>query len=136
MRLRAGPLRGYFRNRGENYRGIDELNELIDAPAQNVSRARSAQRAAGPLRDRTWERELASDADVAGLGALFALNNLELDLGALIEGGTAEIIGVYEHVFAAVVRGDEAETFIRIEKFNCTFLHAVHIPHIDAFVKP
>ena len=66
--------------------------------------------------------------DAAGLWALLALDDLKLDLGALVEAGATQVIGVDKHVLAARVRCDEAEALVCIEKLNRTGLHASPIP--------
>jgi hypothetical protein len=32
---------------------------------------------------------------------------------------------VHEHIFAAIIRGDEAEAFHIVEKFNCSCCHCL-----------
>src|SRR4051794_22882745 len=59
----------------------------------------------------------------AGLGTLLSLDDLELDLRALLQHGAADVVGVNEHVLPATVRRDETKTLGRVEKLHRTFLH-------------
>src|SRR5690349_21615538 len=61
--------------------------------------------------------------DGAGLGALLSLNDLELDLGALVEDSASDVVGVNEYVLAATLRRDEPKTLGNVEKLDRTFLH-------------
>src|SRR3954469_5301694 len=59
----------------------------------------------------------------AGLGTLLSLDDLELDLRALLQHGAADVVGVNEHVLPASIRRDETKTLRRVEKLHRTFLH-------------
>jgi hypothetical protein len=63
------------------------------------------------------------DLDVAGLRALLALDHLELDLGTLLDRGSAEIVDVDEDILSALVWSDEAETLGRVEELDGTVFH-------------
>src|SRR4051794_22487668 len=68
----------------------------------------------------------------AGLGTLLSLDDLELDLRALLQHGAADVVGVNEHVLPATVRRDETKTLGRVEKLHRTFLHLRVLVSISA----
>ena len=56
---------------------------------------------------------------VHGVEALGALLHLENDLVAFVQGNAGTGL-MNEDVLAAIVRGDETETFLRVEELHCT----------------
>lgn len=60
---------------------------------------------------------------VAGLWALLSLDDVKLHLGALVEDGSADVIGMDEYIFPAAVGSDESKALVCIEKLNRTCLH-------------
>src|SRR3954468_10500246 len=70
--------------------------------------------------------KLACHADVAGLRSFLSLGGVELDLIAFFERLEARGLDsaeVNEDVFAAVVRGDKAETFCVVKPLHRAFSH-------------
>jgi hypothetical protein len=66
------------------------------------------------------------DADVLGLGTLGALREVELDLLVLVERLVAAGLDggvVDEHVLAAVILSDEAETLFGVEPLDGSLSH-------------
>lgn len=70
---------------------------------------------------------MSDDLDAAGLGAFFALDHLELDLGSFLKEGAAGVVGVNEDVFAPALRRDETKSLSCVEELNGAFLHWVRI---------
>ena len=81
---------------------------------------RWARRAAALLRRPTAESD---HLHGASLGSLLSLDDLELDLRALLQDGAPRVVGVNKHVLPATIRRDETETLGRVEKLYRTCLH-------------
>src|SRR3954454_7111281 len=73
------------------------------------------------------------DADVLGLWALGALDDVELDLLVLVKRLVAAGLNggeVDEHVFAAAVLRDETEPLVGVEPLNGSLSHDLSVPSV------
>src|ERR671921_965885 len=79
-----------------------------------------------PAAERSGPFVVKSDADVLGLRTLGALGEIELDLLTLVEGLVAAGLDggeVDEHVLAAAILRDEAETLLGVEPLDSSLSH-------------
>src|SRR6516165_4311350 len=63
------------------------------------------------------------DLHGARLRPLLSLDNLELDLRALLQDGAPGVVRVNKHVLPATIRRDEPKTLGCVEKLDRPFLH-------------
>src|SRR5262245_21118486 len=104
-----------------------------DRPSQRPRTDRSPSTSMAAARraaaiDRGWW--LPDDADVAGLGALLSLRDVELALLILVEVPVPcarDRAEVHEDVWAPVVRGDEAEALLAVEPLHGSCSHVLFL---------
>src|SRR5438045_3858333 len=91
-------------------------------PANHASPAKMGIGAPGR---RTSRRPTAESDHLHGasLGSLLSLDDLELDLHAVLQDGAPRVVGVNKHVLPATIRRDETETLTRVEELDRTSLH-------------
>lgn len=100
---------------------------LTDGQGASVRRRRTA-RPAGAGRAVLEDLVSADHVDVGGLGALGALDNLELHAVVLVEALEARALDgaeVREHVGGAVLGGDEAEALFGVEPLHDASSHVI-----------
>lgn len=83
----------------------------------------------GRLGFATRDHEASDDFYAASLRTLLALNNVELDFGALLQQDATRVVRVYEDILAAAVRRDEPKTLRCVEELDRAFLHGGRMRH-------